>query len=156
MTTTVMGRANPLKRLWVRLPAGPLEERELDEQILLITGHSEGDFAWAGAMRAALVTARAVTVRRTDAGRLEYVRGEWTDWPENGPGSPGFNAELARRAAEHEAMLKREDEARARELADSPAGRQRQEILDLIDGRIDERVNALVDARFAELTDNAA
>jgi hypothetical protein len=154
MTTTV-ARPNPLRRLWARLPTGPLEERELDDQILLITGRV-GDYAWAGAMRSALVSARAVTATRREDGRLEYMRGEWTGWPENGPGSPGFNAELARRAAEHEAMLRLDDEARERELANSPAGRQRQDILDLIDSRIDERVTALVDARVAELTGSAA
>lgn len=151
MSTTVT-RLHPLRRLWARLPDRPLSERELEEAILETSGHRPGDYAWAGAMRSALVAAHAVTVTRRDDGQLEYARGRWTDWPDASPGTPAYNAELARRQAVNEAELKLADQARAREFAASPAGRQRQQILELIDSRIDERVKALVDARIAELS----
>lgn len=145
MTATVAtGRGNWLKRVWARLPQGRcLSEGELDEQLLEITGNHPGDFAYAAAVRSALVASRCVTVRQlAGSGRpqYEYERSDWTDWPDSGVGSEAYNAQLQRDHEQREAELRRQDEQRAREFASSPMGQQHQQILDLVDRRVDERV----------------
>lgn len=147
-TTTRLGHA--LKRIWSGLPDGPLGERELEERILEITGAYEGDFAQASALRASLVACQAMRVQRSEDGKLEYVRGEWTDWPANGPGSAGFNAELAARSQEHEELMRQQDEAHAQALASAPWGVQRRQILEAIDQRVTERL-AAVERELSEL-----
>lgn len=128
-----------LKRVWRSLPEGPLSEREIEEHVLRVTGHYSGDFAWAGAVVGTLVSARAVTVRQDERGQAEYVRGEWTDWVDPGPGTDAYNAELARVQGLYEAERDRADRESGR--YDNPEyGR----LVEFVDRRIDDRIAELL------------
>lgn len=140
------GRRRWLKRVWARLPQDRrwLSEGELDELLIEATNSYPGDFAYASAIRASLVVARAVEVRQVENGRdLEYKRGEWHDWSDPGIGSEQFNEQLRRDHEQLEAELRRQDEQRAREFANSPLGVERQQVLDLIDQKVDARLRPL-------------
>ncbi len=134
--------ARALKRVWARIPEGKwLAERELDELLLKAAGAYEGDFARAGALRAQLLSAQALEVRRVDGTRdCEYRRGGWTDWPDPGPGSDAFNAELARVSDQEQARLAALDEQRAHEFNESPLAQQRREIVRLVEETVDRRL----------------
>lgn len=134
-------RGKWLKGVWARIPDRPFAERELDERILELTGAYAGDYAYAAAVRGSLVAAQAVSVRQGDGGKLEYRRAvKWIEWPDNGPGSEGWNAEMRRRHEADMRMLERE-----RELAweTSDAKREQDRLIALIDERIDTRLGEL-------------
>lgn len=138
--------ARQLKRTWQQLPSGHLTERQMDEAIIRARDLYEGDYAGAGAIRASLVNAGAVTVRQGDE------RGEWVyekadafpELPFNGYGSEPFNRELARLSEQEQARLAALDEQRRLEFERSPWGWQRKQIIALIDQRIDERLGEVL------------
>ena len=90
--------ARSLKRLWSRLPAGPLTEEELDEKIIEITG------AWPRGLCTGL-GAPLVSCDQSggngDPGRqtapLVYERAsDFPQWEPNDLGTDGYNRELQR------------------------------------------------------------
>ena len=142
MTATVTtGRGSWLRESGIGFPKadGCLNPSSMSA-CLRSPGAYEGDLAYASAVRASLVSARAVEVRSVGQRDLEYRRATWTDWPDPGPGSEAYNAQLRRDHEARERGLREQDKLRAQQLADSPLGQQRQQILDLIDWRVDERV----------------
>ena len=141
--TATAGRANWLKRIWNRLPNDEWLTEPAFDELLIEATNSPGDYAFASAVRTTLVNARAVEVRQRGGREYEYRRGEWTDWPENGPGSEAYNAELQRQHREHEEIMRQRDELQRQRLADSPLGVQRRQILELIDQAVDARLRPL-------------
>ncbi len=146
MTTLHARHAAFLKHLWKSLPDGPLSERELEDAILRATpGNHEGDNALAGAHRAGLMTARALTVRQGEHGQLEYTRTEeWPEWPDAAAfGSEGFNDELRRLHKQDQERLDREHRAMSETL---PQKRERDQLIALIDERFDAKIGVLLGA----------
>jgi hypothetical protein len=147
--------ARQLHRVWRGLPDGPMTKREAEESILKITGREDsGDYAWAGAIRSSLVWAQALIERSSDRPhKFTYERSEsFPEWPErNGPGSRAYNEELRRQHEAHELEMRKADQAKAEALANSPVGIERRQLLDLVDRRMTECVNQIVDQRIGEL-----
>ncbi|HZO77794.1 MAG TPA: hypothetical protein VFB39_07095 [Solirubrobacteraceae bacterium] len=147
MSATTTAQARWLRRLWASIPSGPLGERELDEAIIEASGRHEGDYAWASAIRATLTSARAVSVR-PGRGPREFVYERAEAFPEShgdtGPGSPSYNDQLRRQHEEWEREMRDQDKRSAQALLESPFGRQRREIIALVDQRVDERVEELL------------
>src|ERR1700683_1696945 len=139
-TTTRMNtsQAHYLRRIWAQLPVEALEERAFERAILKGGGGYEHDHAGASAIRIGLTLAEAVTVRADDNGRRLYQRAdEFPEWPDNGPGSEAFNRQLAAGARIEHEML---DSARRSAFEGSPVKRERDELVALIDERIDKRI----------------
>ena len=148
-------QARSLKRLWSRLPAGPLTEERLDEAIIEAANLYPGDYATALALRSSLVIAQAVTVRQGDKPREPtYERvSEFPEHPPNHVGSDAYNRELERQHREHEELMRQQDAHHAQQFAESPLGQQREMIIALIDQRVEEAVNARVGELLRSLDD---
>jgi len=131
-----------LYKVWTALPTGPLAEDELDAEILRVTGHYEGDNAFASAMRSQLTGASAVTTRRDGHGAVEYRRAaEFPRHQPNGPGSEAFNKQLAEmQAAEHAAR----DRTAQVAYESSLENRQRVDMIALVDRRFHELFGELI------------
>jgi hypothetical protein len=133
-----------LHRLWSALPTSTrLSEPEIELLVCRAAQHPEGDHAWSAAMLSSLVVSGAVVASQNGAGVSYQRAAEFPVWPDNGPGSPAFNRQLAEEAeAEHELH----DRELAAMNANGPVGVQRREITALIDQRFDERINHLARA----------
>jgi hypothetical protein len=131
-----------LMRIWSALPTGPLGEEELNSSILQAAGIYEGDNAAASALRSSLLLAQALTSRIGESGERQYVRSaEFPDWPDNGPGTDAFNSQIEAAAAAEREMV----EAASRVLYEgSPIARERQEMLALIDERVERKFDELL------------
>ena len=121
-------QAKFVKGIWARLPAGQLTQSELDGHIIRIARLHEGDHAAAQAVRSTLLISKAITARpSSEPGGLVYEKvAALPAWPlDNGPGTPGFNAELDRvRAAEGERFAEI-DRQRQLDYENSPLAQQR-------------------------------
>lgn len=142
-----------LFQLWRKLPDGPMTEDALDVAIIRAAGLYELDTAGAHAYRSSLLNVRqpdgserALIARRGEDGALLYEKG--TVFPlleDGGPGSARFNAQLARQAEEEEELQREEDRAIRDNMASSPFGVHRRELLALIDERVDNRIEQLAE-----------
>jgi hypothetical protein len=147
MTTAQLAKIPPagrrLFRIWQGLPEGPLSESEMNAAIIKAANLYEGDSAGAQALRTSLLFAEVVTARGG-----EYQRAtEFPVWPDNSPGSPAFNAQLARVSErEHEEHAER-DRAVQAALENGPFGQQRRETIALIR----ETVEEMFEEKVAEL-----
>jgi hypothetical protein len=135
-------------RLWSALPAGEtISEARAFELILESADRWSGDDAWASGMLATLRGMGALTV--TTGGGVRRS----DDWPQLEDLIPGRPAYEQLREAENKAAREREiqneNETYRLRWEASPEGRQRRELGELIDDRVDE----VVKERLAEVAD---
>jgi hypothetical protein len=136
-----------LKRIWAALPDHAVSEEEAFRLILSAADRYEGDDAWAGLMLAQLRGMGAVigngTVQRAP---------EFPILPDLIPGSQAYSDLRERENREaREREIAAANETYRRNFEASPEGLRRRELVELIDERIEARVNELVDARIKSL-----
>jgi hypothetical protein len=130
-----------LKKLWIAIGEHPISRDEAETRINEAAGQWEGDGAFAGAQLTILESMGAVSV----AGDTVTRSDEFPQLPDLTPGTQAYND--AKYAEEREARareIESENETYARAYENSPAGRERRELLELVDARVDERIRELV------------
>ncbi len=138
-----------LRRLWRALPADRAVSEQEAFELLEQEANRPGDGAWASAM---IVTLRGVgalvpggAIRRSET---------FPDLPpdnHNLPGSDAFNRRLEEVQAEERRRRDLRDAEAQRAWENGPAGRERRELLALIDERVDERVDERLRALLREM-----
>jgi hypothetical protein len=137
-TTQVPARAQSQYTVWQKLPTSPMTEAEFDAAIMAALGRGVGSEADRDAMRFLLVSSDSVKARRFEDGVMRYKRAEtFPQHPRNDIGSRAFDQQTKELAQEQE---RQHDRDAAAAFKNSPQNRQRQEMIALIDSRIDERL----------------
>jgi len=140
VSAQVPARAGRLHELWRRLPTDPLTERELEAALVRLLDRPAAE-ADASAYMEMLLTAEAVKATGQQ-GRVVYVRSK--EFPvfeeQTGPGSASYDAELRQMAAREQEQHDRNAEEVRR---NSPANRQREELVALVNSLIDQRLGEL-------------
>jgi hypothetical protein len=135
---TIPPRAQRLHAVWQKLPATPMTESEFHAAITAALDRGVGAEADTTAFAFLLTSSDAVKVRGLDDGTLRYSASDtFPQHARNDVGSAAFDAQTRELAQEQEAQHDRDAEAA---FASSPQRRQREELLALIDARIDERI----------------
>jgi hypothetical protein len=125
----VPARAQRLYGLWSKLSEAPMTEREFLAEILKALDRGVGAEADASAYRHLLVGAEAVIATRNGSGEVVYTKApEFPSWPENGPGTAAYDAQLKEMAAREQGEFDRAAEEVRR---NSPANRHREELVGL-------------------------
>jgi hypothetical protein len=122
----IPARAQRLYALWGKLPDHPLTESEFLAAIARALDRGPGAEADVSAFRHALCGSQAVIATRNGDGGITYQKApEFPTWPENGPGSPAYDAQLRELAEEEQ---RQHDRVAAEALRNSPQNQQREEL----------------------------
>jgi hypothetical protein len=123
--TQVPPRAQPLYRLWERLPADPMSEREFASVLLKVLDRGPAGEADATAYMSTLCHAEAVVATRSNGGIVYRKSDTFPEWPETGPGTRSWDRHLQELAEQEQAD---HDRVSAEVERNAPINRQRQEL----------------------------
>jgi hypothetical protein len=140
-----------LRRLWAALPAGEaVPEERAHKLICEAAGKWQGDGAFGSGMITILQGMGAVEVNGGAVKRSDT----FPILPDLTIGSDAYNELLARENhAAREREIASENQTARQNFEQSPQGRQQRELLELVDERVTERVNAILDERVEDLVE---